>query len=114
MPTSATDEAGRPRCMLEIDRVFAGYGGPPIIRGVSARVGEGEIVTVVQTMAHHGGAPAGRSPGQPRWLTLSRLPTDLRCQAGAGAANSSLELCPDPRVLNSGGKTGHRELAGLV
>ncbi len=27
--------------------MFAGYGGPPIIRGVRARVGAGEIVTVV-------------------------------------------------------------------
>src|SRR5947209_16177494 len=47
MPISAAEEGARPPCMLEIDGVVAGYGGPPIIRGVSARVGEGEIVTVV-------------------------------------------------------------------
>jgi branched-chain amino acid transport system ATP-binding protein len=33
--------------VLEIESVVAGYGGPPIIRGVCAQVGSGEIVTVV-------------------------------------------------------------------
>jgi len=47
MPTSATDPATRPPITLDVDSVVAGYGGPPIIRGVSAQVGEGEIVTVV-------------------------------------------------------------------
>ncbi len=39
--------AGRPSVVLELDEVVAGYGGPPIIRGVRAQVGAGEIVTVV-------------------------------------------------------------------
>ena len=47
MPTSATDSGGRPPVALDIDTVVAGYGGPPIIRGVCAQVGTGEIVTVV-------------------------------------------------------------------
>jgi branched-chain amino acid transport system ATP-binding protein len=47
MPTSATDSSGRPPVTLDIDAVVAGYGGPPIIRGVNAKVGAGEIVTVV-------------------------------------------------------------------
>jgi branched-chain amino acid transport system ATP-binding protein len=47
MPTSATDSAERPPVALDIDTVVAGYGGPPIIRGVCAQVGAGEIVTVV-------------------------------------------------------------------
>jgi branched-chain amino acid transport system ATP-binding protein len=47
MPTSATDSGERPPVALDIDTVVAGYGGPPIIRGVSAQVGTGEIVTVV-------------------------------------------------------------------
>jgi branched-chain amino acid transport system ATP-binding protein len=47
MPTSATDSTDRPAVALEIDTVVAGYGGPPIIRGVCAQVGTGEIVTVV-------------------------------------------------------------------
>jgi ABC-type branched-subunit amino acid transport system ATPase component len=46
MPTSATD-SGRPPVTLDVDAVVAGYGGPPIIRGVNAQVGAGEIVTVV-------------------------------------------------------------------
>jgi len=47
MPTSATDSGARPPISLDIDAVVAGYGGPPIIRGVTAQVGAGEIVTVV-------------------------------------------------------------------
>jgi ABC-type branched-subunit amino acid transport system ATPase component len=47
MPTSATDSGERPPVTLDIDAVVAGYGGPPIIRGVNAQVGAGEIVTVV-------------------------------------------------------------------
>jgi ABC-type branched-subunit amino acid transport system ATPase component len=47
MPTSVTEQTGRPPITLDIDSVVAGYGGPPIIRGVNAQVGAGEIVTVV-------------------------------------------------------------------
>ena len=47
MPISATDSGERPPVALHVDTVVAGYGGPPIIRGVSAQVGTGEIVTVV-------------------------------------------------------------------
>ena len=47
MPTSASDYGERPPVALDIDTVVAGYGGPPIIRGVCAQVGVGEIVTVV-------------------------------------------------------------------
>lgn len=46
MPTSK-DEHGRPAGLLSVSDVVVGYGGPPIIRGVSATVGEGEVVTVV-------------------------------------------------------------------
>ncbi len=47
MPTSESDATLRPPVALKIEKVVAGYGGPPIIRGVSAQVGTGEIVTVV-------------------------------------------------------------------
>jgi ABC-type branched-subunit amino acid transport system ATPase component len=47
MPTLATDPGARPPITLDIDGVVAGYGGPPIIRGVRAQVGAGEIVSVV-------------------------------------------------------------------
>ena len=33
--------------MLSLTDVVSGYGGPPIVRGVSAQVGSGEIVTIV-------------------------------------------------------------------
>ena len=47
MPISAAEAAARPPVALVIDAVVAGYGGPPIIRGVSAAVGIGEVVTMV-------------------------------------------------------------------
>jgi branched-chain amino acid transport system ATP-binding protein len=47
MPTSATDASSRPPAALTVENVVAGYGGPPIVRGVSVEVGTGEIVTVV-------------------------------------------------------------------
>lgn len=47
MPISVTESSGRPPVALNIDTVVAGYGGPPIIRGVCAEVGTGEVVTVV-------------------------------------------------------------------
>ena len=46
MPISR-DERGRPAAVLTITDLVAGYGGPPIIRGVTAAVGEGEVVTIV-------------------------------------------------------------------
>ncbi len=60
MPTSPADSpaqpdvpgrpaAGqdRPAAMLSVRDVVSGYGGPPIVRGVSVQVGAGEIVTIV-------------------------------------------------------------------
>src|SRR5215472_2094607 len=37
----------RPAAMLSVTDVVSGYGGPPIVRGVSVQVGAGEIVTIV-------------------------------------------------------------------
>jgi branched-chain amino acid transport system ATP-binding protein len=60
MPTSPADGPGRPgpvgpmaagpdrpAAMLAMTDVVSGYGGPPIVRGASAQVGAGEIVTIV-------------------------------------------------------------------
>jgi branched-chain amino acid transport system ATP-binding protein len=49
MRTSPADTAGqdRPAVMLSMTDVVSGYGGSPIVRGVSAQVGAGEIVTIV-------------------------------------------------------------------
>ncbi|HET8673409.1 MAG TPA: ATP-binding cassette domain-containing protein [Thermoleophilaceae bacterium] len=44
MPTSQAD---RPAAALVAREVYAGYGGPPIVRGATVQVGEGEVVTVV-------------------------------------------------------------------
>jgi branched-chain amino acid transport system ATP-binding protein len=38
---------GRPAATLSISGVVSGYGGPAIVRGVTAQVGAGEIVTIV-------------------------------------------------------------------
>ncbi len=47
MPTSSDSQGSRPAPHLVIEEVSAGYGGAPIVNGVSAQVGLGEIVTVV-------------------------------------------------------------------
>jgi len=47
MPTSPAERSNRPTATLVARDVYAGYGGPPIVRGATVQVGEGEIVTVV-------------------------------------------------------------------
>lgn len=47
MPTSSDSEAGRPKPTLRFEDITAGYGGAPIVNGVSGGVGLGEIVTIV-------------------------------------------------------------------
>jgi branched-chain amino acid transport system ATP-binding protein len=47
MPTSLADGSKRPPIQLEVRDLAAGYGGTPIISGVSLDVGEGEVVAVV-------------------------------------------------------------------
>ena len=47
MPTSSDSESGRPKPYLQVDDLSAGYGGAPIVKGASANVGLGEIVTIV-------------------------------------------------------------------
>lgn len=37
----------RPAAVLSVTDIVAGYGGPPIVRGITATVGEGEIATIV-------------------------------------------------------------------
>ena len=46
MPISP-DESRRPTAILTMSNVVAGYGGPPIVTGANALLGEGEIVTIV-------------------------------------------------------------------
>ncbi|HEY2770816.1 MAG TPA: ABC transporter ATP-binding protein [Solirubrobacteraceae bacterium] len=70
MPTSASETPARPPAVLVADEIVAGYGGPPIIRGVSVQVGGGEIVTVV------GPNGAGKS------TMLKAVAGLLRCESG--------------------------------
>jgi len=106
MPTSPADSpaqpdvpgrpAGgqdRPAAMLSVRDVVSGYGGPPIVRGVSVQVGAGEIVTIV------GPNGAGKSTLLKAIAGLLRVESgqvilDLRCleDERAFAANlASLE-----------------------
>ncbi len=43
----APDQRERPRPVLQLDNVAAGYGGAPIVSGVSISVGPGEVVSVI-------------------------------------------------------------------
>jgi ABC-type branched-subunit amino acid transport system ATPase component len=47
MPTSSADHRTRPGAYLVAERVTSGYGGVPVIRDVSLRLGTGEIVAVI-------------------------------------------------------------------
>lgn len=47
MPTSSAESASRPASVLVIDDVAAGYGGVPVVRGISIEVGAGEVVAIV-------------------------------------------------------------------
>jgi branched-chain amino acid transport system ATP-binding protein len=42
-----SDERGRPPAVLHLNNVAAGYGGGPIVSGVSISVGPGEVVSVI-------------------------------------------------------------------
>jgi branched-chain amino acid transport system ATP-binding protein len=46
-PERARAGQDRPAAMLSVTDLVSGYGGPPIVRGVSVQVGAGEIVTIV-------------------------------------------------------------------
>jgi ABC-type branched-subunit amino acid transport system ATPase component len=47
MPTSSVSEGGRPQAYLQAENLTAGYGATQIVHSASARVGLGEIVTIV-------------------------------------------------------------------
>ena len=44
---TSPDDSRRPTAILTMSDVVAGYGGPPIVTGANATLGEGEIVTIV-------------------------------------------------------------------
>lgn len=71
MPTSVSERSGRPPVALAVEALVCGYGGPPIVRGVTAQVGEAEVVAVV------GPNGAGKS------TLLKAIAGLLRVEAGA-------------------------------
>lgn len=92
MPRAA-GEAARPAPVLEVCDLSAGYGGPPIVSGLSLRVGRGEVVTIVGpngagkstlVKAIIGELPASagsvRLDGEP----ITGVPTELLVRRGIG------------------------------
>jgi ABC-type branched-subunit amino acid transport system ATPase component len=47
MPTLSAESGSRPDAVLVIDDLAAGYGGVPVVQGISIQVGAGEVVAIV-------------------------------------------------------------------
>lgn len=65
------EAGGRPRFLLEVNSLVAGYGGSKVVAGATLSVGTGEVVTVV------GPNGAGKS------TLLKALVGAVRCQSGS-------------------------------
>ena len=90
MPTSSAD---RPEPLLELRELAAGYGGIPVIEGVSIRVGRAEVVAVIgpngagkSTLlkAVIGEIPALAGTVTLNGTDLARLRADRRTRLGIG------------------------------
>ena len=101
MPTSSADASGRPGPLLEIDRLAAGYGGTPVIEGVSIRVGRAEVVAVIgpngagkSTLlkAIIGEIPALAGTVSLNGTDLARLRADRRTRLGIGYVPQSRDV----------------------
>ncbi len=101
MPTSLADSSKRPPSHLEVRDLSAGYGGAPVVHGVSLDVGEGEVVAVV------GPNGAGKSTllksivgvipamgGKVRWRgeLITNLHTDELARRGIGYVPQSRDV----------------------
>ena len=47
MPTSLAESRSRPEAVLVVADLAAGYGGVPVVQGISIQVGAGEVVVIV-------------------------------------------------------------------
>jgi len=93
MPTSSAETKSRPDAVLVIDNLSAGYGGVPVVQGVSIRVGAGEVVAIVgpngagkSTLlkAVTGELPALAGGVSLRGSDLGKLRADRRTRRGIG------------------------------
>lgn len=106
----SADLAARPAPLLVVEDLVAGYGGPPIVSGVSVEVGAGEVVTVV------GPNGAGKSTflkalagivrsagGRVRLddVDITNWATPLLARAGVGYVPQTREVFGDLTVLEN-------------
>jgi len=84
--SSASDPGGRPEPILEVQGIVAGYGEEPVIKGVSLRVGGGEVSAIV------GPNGAGKSTLLKAILGLVRVRTGSVHLHGRDITNHPLEM----------------------
>jgi branched-chain amino acid transport system ATP-binding protein len=93
MPTSSAESADRPEPLLELRGLAAGYGGVPVIEGVTIQVGRAEVVAVIgpngagkSTLlkAVIGEIPALAGTVSLGGTDLARLRADRRTRMGMG------------------------------
>jgi ABC-type branched-subunit amino acid transport system ATPase component len=101
MPTSSADPPARPDPLLEINQLAAGYGGTPVIEGVSIQVGRAEVVAVIgpngsgkSTLlkAIIGEIPALRGTVSLNGTNMARLRADRRTRMGIGYVPQSRDV----------------------
>jgi ABC-type branched-subunit amino acid transport system ATPase component len=91
MPISSDERSERPPPLLVVRDFSAGYGGPPVVSGVSVEVGSGEVVTVV------GPNGAGKS-------TLLKAIAGVAVQIGGSVSLDGVDITawPTARLARSG------------
>src|SRR5579863_5884745 len=118
---------GRPDPVLEVVDLSAGYGGPPIVSGLSLQVGKGEIVTIVGpngagkstlVKAIIGELPAVSGTVRLGGQSITGVPTELLVRRGIGYVpqrNDVFGMLTVRENLEIGGYLlAKREVAGRI
>jgi ABC-type branched-subunit amino acid transport system ATPase component len=110
MPTSSAEQTARPEPLLVVRDFAAGYGGPPVVSGISVEVGAGEVVTVVgpngagkSTLLKGIAGVAQYIGGQVEFegTDITAWPTARLARAGVGYVPQSREVFGDLTVLEN-------------